>query len=234
MPVEPRDLTQNWCREGASLSDATSQIPAETHREREAEFAAEANDEGRTAAYLQAFTGLRPHLEDTNGRQGAVDLILEDAGRTDGIVEVTSTRDGGFLRNTAQLRHLIDQIDQGYLGSGSWALGFEYGWTMPANRELTNFGGELSASLNEVDGSGIDENASPVTIGPNILAYRVPSQGAGTVHIASWSTNTPNSPDAPYLDRLSTYLATSDLIAKKISKLTVERARLGQFANTFT
>ncbi|BDZ55411.1 hypothetical protein [Agromyces marinus] len=220
-----RNLLQGWCAEGVTLTGALEGVPASSHQARESEFASAGADESRAALYLHLFTGSLPQLEDTAGRQSAVDLTLHSNYGLVGIAEVTSTLDRHFQRDSGQLRRLVASVNAEYAGTGAWSLGFEYGWSMPTNTQLPGLAQRLSAELERADASTNDDEA--VTLAEHVLAYRV-EQGLGPrVHLASWSANVPTSADTPYLDRLSTYLAESDLIARKLAKLAAEGERLG-------
>lgn len=225
--AEPRNLLEGWCPEGATLAAAAAAIPPAAHEERARIFSGQDTDEARAAVYLHLLTGNLPRLEDTDGRQRAVDLTLHDQHGLAGIVEVTSTIDGGFQRNSAQLRRLVENIDHRYPGSGNWALGFEHGWTMPPNRDLPGLTQQLSEALARSDDEVSAHAEGAVEIGDKVIAYPIASQSTKRVRLSSWSANIPASPEIPYLDRLTAYLHTSDLIAKKLEKLTAEQARLG-------
>lgn len=225
--MNPRNLMEGWCREGVTLAAAAGSVPITAHRERETEFGQADSDEARAAAYLHIFTGDLPRLEDTNGRQRAVDLTLHNPDQLTGVAEVTSTLDANFQRNSAQLRRLVEDIGRHYNGSDSWALGFEQGWTMPPNRDLSALAEHLCAQLTSANETpGIDMDA-PLKLAENVVGYRVAAQSIEQVRLSSWSANIPVSSESPYLDRLSEYLSTSDLIAKKVDKLTAEKIRLG-------
>lgn len=226
MPTRPRNLMEGWCREGITLAKAADSVSPAAHREREAEFGQSEADEARAAAYLHIFTGDLPRLEDKNGRQRAVDLTLHNANQLTGIAEVTSTLDGNFQRNSAQLRRLVEDINLRYNGSDFWALGFEHGWTMPPNRDLSALSEHLCAQLiSASETPGIDIDA-PVKLAENVVGYRVAAQSPEQVRLSSWNANIPGSSEDPYLDRLSTYLSSSDLITKKVEKLYAEKVRL--------
>lgn len=194
----------------------------------DAEFVGQPIEEKRAAILVQTFTGDAAHLEDANGRQGAVDLTLGPPGQVSGIVEVTSTLDAAFQRNSAQLVRLVEQVDHLYVGDMAWALGLEYGWSMPTNRDIGQLASELATELLAAESRlEILGGRESVAVGEHVSAYLADLPQSRGVSLSSWSTNTPNSPDLPYLDLLSRYLSTSDLIARKISKLITERTRLG-------
>lgn len=213
------------CTEGITFADAVAAIDPLEHQLRETTFATAKVDESRAAAYLHLFTGLMPSLEDSNGRQRAVDLVLTDKDRSVEIAEVTSTLDERFQRDRKQSRHLVGQINRYYNGSTSWAVGFEYGWALPRNSDLAPLASELACELQRI--AAEESGDEPVPISSNIVAYPIDSPGPALVVVSSWSSNVPVSPKAPYLNRLSTYLNASDLIAKKCSKLRAESIRLG-------
>ena len=220
----PRNLLNGWCPEGTSVENAWLSISQDAHRERDLEFLTAEGGEVRAAAYLQIFTQLRPRLEDTDGRQGAVDLTLERADGYFEIAEVTSTLDRNFLRDSNQLRHFERQLQDDYVGTASWALAFEHGWAMPATRaEIRQLSREVAAQLMVADRAA--ERANPVQVAPDIFAFQHTS-AARPITIGSWNSNIPFSADQPYLDRLSTYLAESELVASKLSKLELESDRL--------
>ncbi|MBG6109065.1 hypothetical protein [Frigoribacterium sp. CG_9.8] len=206
------------------MEKAWLSVSQDTHRERELDFVGAKPGEVRAATYLQILTHLRPRLEDTDGRQGAVDLTLERADGQFEIAEVTSTLDRNFLRDSNQLRHFERQLLDEYSGAASWALAFEYGWAMPATRAgIGQLSRDIASQLMVADTSA--ERANPVQVAPDVYAF-VHTNARNLITIGSWNSNIPISLDQPYLNRLSTYLNESELVSSKLMKLEVESGRL--------
>lgn len=223
--ASPRDLTKGWCPEGASLAEAAAGIPVEAWDLRAAAFAGVDKFEARAALFLHVFTGTMPRLEDTDGRQGAVDLTLHDAGRLVGIVEVTSTLDARFQRNSDHLHPLLAEVNREYRGDARWTLSFEHGWSLPPARQRRALARGLAHSLEVQDASA--NVAQPLQIASSVQAYRIPDPGEDAVELTGWSANVSDAQDLPYLDRLNAYLSSSTLVARKLKKLTAEGERLG-------
>jgi hypothetical protein len=219
----PRDLTKNWCAEGASFDEAVVQLHPDTWIERVSAFGGTEDFEARAALYLHVFTGDLPRLEDTDGRQGAVDLTLHNRDRLTGIVEVTSTLDQAYQRNSSNLELMIDDLNVMYRGSRRWAINFGHGWSLPAGKHRVAFARELALALEALpDGDQLHD----LEVSPMVRAYRISESGEPAVNLAGWSANIPDGWDTPYLNRLSSYLSTSDLVARKLKKLSVEGDRL--------
>jgi hypothetical protein len=223
--ASPRDLTKSWCPEGEPLAEAVAQIPAEAWERRTAAFDGVDKFEARAALFLHAFTGYMPRLEDTDGRQGAVDLTLHVADRLVGIVEVTSTLDAQFQRNSAHLQPLIDEVNREYRGDARWALSFEHGWRLPPGRQRSALARELASGLEMQESS--TNVAQAIQIANLVLAYPISDPGDGAVELTGWNANIPDARDLPYLDRLTAYLSSSTLVARKLKKLSAEAERLG-------
>ena len=221
----PRDMTKGWCAEGAPLAEAAARISAETWDLHAEAFAGVDEFEARAALFLHVFTGCMPRLEDTDGRQGAVDLTIHDADHLVGIVEVTSTLDAQFQRNSNHLQLLIDEVNRAYRGDARWALSFEHGWNLPPGRQRSVLAGELVHAL-ELQDASIDV-AQPVQIASEVRAHRIPDPGEDAVELTGWGANVSDALDLPYLDRLTAYLSSSTLVARKLKKLTAECERLG-------
>ncbi len=222
---EARDLTKGWCPEGVPLAEALARIPREAWNVRAEAFADVDEFEARAALFLHVFTGAMPRLEDTDGRQGAVDLTLHDASQLVGIVEVTSTLDAGFQRNSNHLQPLIADVNRLYQGDAGWALSFEHGWSVPPARQRSALAAELARAL-ELQDASVDL-AQPVRLTSLVQAYRVRDPGENRVELTGWSANVSDVLDLPYLDRLSAYLSSSTLVARKLKKLNSESVRLG-------
>ena len=223
MTAPPRDLTRGWCVEGQPLSAAIGNVPPAQWQQRSDTFVDVDPFEARAALFLHALTGCMPQLEDTDGRQAAVDLTLHHGDRLEGIVEVTSTLDGRFQRDSANLQPLLAEITDEYAGQSGWALSFEHGWTVPARDQRRDLARQIARALEAVD-EVADE---PVTIDESTQAYRLPENRAGQLELTGWSANVPDARDLPYLDRLTAYLETSPLVARKLKKLGKESERLG-------
>ena len=223
MTTPRRDLTHGWCAEGEPLSVALGNVSSAQWQQRTDAFLGVDPFETRAALFLHAFTGYMPRLEDTDGRQAAVDLTLHGDDRLEGIVEVTSTLDGPFQRDSANLRPLLAEIIDEYQGRPGWALSFEHGWTIPARDQRRDLARRIARALEAVD----DVADEPVAIDQSTHAYRLPESRAGQLELTGWSANVPDALDLHYLDRLSAYLATSPLVARKLKKLRIEADRLG-------
>lgn len=181
------------------------------------------DSEARAALFLHVFTGDMPRLEDKDGRQGAVDLTLHNRDCLTGIVEVTSTLDQAYQRNSSNLEPMIDDLNAVYRGSTRWAINFGHGWSLPAGKRRMAFARELALALEALrDGDEVHD----LEVSPMVRAYHISESGEPAVKLAGWNANIPYGSDTPYLNRLSSYLSTSDLVARKLKKLSAEGDRL--------
>lgn len=221
----PTDLTKGWCLEGIPLEAALARIPAEIWAQRAGAFSDVDDFEARAALFVHVFTGLMPRLEDTDGRQGAVDLTLHSDDQLAGIVEVTSTLDAQFQRDSDHLQPLVQDVSGLYRGVARWALGFEHGWCLPRAGQRAALAGTLARALESQATEG--DTRSPVQIAPAIVAHRISAPGPQKLELMGWNANVPDARGLPYLDRLAAYLSSSTLVARKLKKLASEAERLG-------
>ena len=222
-PEEPkhRNMLHRWCPEGISLNDAFEALGADAYEKTLSEFAGATPDDIRAATYLQAFTTLRPVWRDRDGLQGAADIELRKPGGSSEIVEITSTLENNHERDRRRLERLAREVQALYGGPHAWVFHLAYGWAAPpTGRAQRNLARSIVRELEAFDSEGREHGRS--TSAEWLFLRRDLIDTTARVEVVSWSTNTPDSGDEPYLDRLTRYLFSSSLIASKTEKLTRE------------
>jgi hypothetical protein len=230
-PTEtPRDLTQGWCDEGQSLSDAAARRDPEEFIRIADHFKHAKVYEHRAASLLYAFTGHPPRSEDHqtaagNSRTGAVDIALTTCWGSTEICEVSTTLDRRFQSSIAALQQLQDDILARYEGTTSWSLELERGWD---DTRLRKTAPEIAERLNEADlnhNPVVSGEPTVVWVHEKISARMTASTVPPNISVHSYNAGQVNE-TAPYLDELSEYIATDATIQSKLNKLTKERPRL--------
>jgi hypothetical protein len=222
---ERRNLLQSWCVEGSSLAEASRVIGAEEYEQTRAEFDGASSVEARAALYLHLFTTHRPLWRDRDGLQGAVDIVLIAANGSKEAVEVTSTLEDQFMSAHVLSELLAVDIAERYSGSSSWLMHLAHGWEPPRTTRTRH---ALAMRIaEELEAFHADGRTDGTLESADWIRVRRGDGDASRVEVVSWSANIPDSGDVPYLDRLTTYLGTSSLIARKREKLVREAIALG-------
>lgn len=216
-----RNMLRGWCPEGITLSEAFAAVGAVAYETTQSEFAGATADDVRAAIYLQAFTTLEPFWRDRDGRQGAADIELRKPDGSREIAEITSTLENGHERDRRRLERLAREVQALYGGPHAWVFHLAYGWTAPpTGREQRDLALNIVRELETFDADGREHGRS--TSAEWLFLRRDLVDSTQRVEVVSWSTNTPDSGDEPYLDRLTRYLNNSSLIASKMEKLARE------------
>ena len=220
-------LDRNWCPEGISLIEA-----AKMHGSEGANVDATCltegapQDERRAALNLVLLTGASAELYDTQGRQGAVDLLLRlPNGRVE-VAEVTSTIDKKQKSQSGYADQVEKTVQAHYRGESAWFLHLTHGWKFPnRTNERLKPAQEIADTLARLDATTPPSNTpardgagSFPEVSENIRGWISPDHKPG-VRFSSYNVNTDDPGDEPYLGRLSNYLNSSDLIARKMKKL---------------
>ena len=115
-------------------------------------------------------------------------------------------------------------LEPGYEGGQSWCFALGHGWESPGNAAPTLRTKTIASVLTTLDSAPTDD---PFEVAKGVLAYRSPDDATPGATVERWSANVPIPAKQSYLDRLSTYLVNSALIAKEVQQLVVEGERLG-------
>ncbi len=219
--AEPRNLLENWCPVGMSIPDAFRALGAERVRELEAGLDAWPEsevDERHAALCLAAHLGRWPVLRDqVRVGDGLADLELHRDGEPVEVAEVMSTLDQVFMGNFDFLkRRLIAAVSAAYRGPGAWDLDFERGVELPRGRNLQSAAMTWASRISALDA---EERMHANPIGDGVSAYRLASDHPRGVFFGGASAEVPSSGDAPYLDRLTQYLASDGIVHRHVEKL---------------
>ncbi len=228
---------REWHLTPNSSNEPTAEIPEkparakswtshrlETYDQVRKDFAQARQGELRAALSLLSLTGLVPRLRDTDGLQGACDILLIGEAGSVEVAEVTSTIESRDTSDYLQSERLAQDIEAAYRGASTWLLHLQYGWRMPANTRSRR---KLAARIaEELEGFDLIGRRDGELASASQIHARRGAKNEGSVRFVSWSANIPDGQDVPYLDRLSEFLAT-DLIQNKLLKLQRDGKELG-------
>ena len=222
---ERRNMLRGWCPQAITLSEAFEALGVVAYEQTQSEFADASADDIRAATYLQAFTTLQPFWRDRPPLQRAADIELRKPDGSSEIVEITSTLENDHERDRRRLERLAEEVQTLYAGPHAWVFHLAYGWAAPpTGRDQRNLARSIVRELDAFDAEGREHGRS--TSAEWLFLRRDFNDPTPRVEVVSWSTNTPDSGDEPYLNRLSRYLSNSPLIQSKMEKLIRESEAL--------
>lgn len=223
-----RDLSKNWCPEGEPFSSAAEHVSQSRRDALHEQFVNAGRSEYRAAVLLLVFTDLDPTNADPQvagspSRNGAVDILLTPSSAPPEIVEVTSSLDTDYESSSAQVRRFEERILQTYEGGSSWNLDLNGDWHQS---KLMALAAEVAQELTDLDRAETHSGTIALSASAHLVATRCATIGAPTVQTWSKHAGVIDS-EEPYLEALSSYLATNETIQRKLKKLDSEKIRHG-------
>ncbi|MDI6024477.1 hypothetical protein QBL02_13095 [Leucobacter sp. UT-8R-CII-1-4] len=177
------------------------------------------SDDWRCAIAIHKATGILPFLEDTGGKQGAVDLRIWEPGQ-EALIEVTTTTIDPIRKQNNFLYDFIEKVRFHYTGNSRWVLSFGHGWHLAPKKQQKPE--ELAIHLKSLESTMLPPNEGKFLIdevfGVRVLSALLISRNSGQPWISSsLSTNAEHSSN--YALNLQRYLHNDTVVRRKREKL---------------
>ncbi|GAB3578158.1 hypothetical protein GCM10027406_13890 [Leifsonia lichenia] len=233
-----RLLTDGWCARGPSLAEAAAELaPPSTLWWESEEFRDAPSDDLRAALNTWILTGHVPHRRDVKGAgDGLVDLVLCPTNAPKEPLEILATIDWSYQAAVPRAEALVAELNGSDPPELYFAIHMERGWQPPKTkgRKAREAGDRWRAAVERVRGEAragaISDDAAEAIqeVFPG-LEFRPPiyAQGKSGFALESWNAAVSDSGEIPYLERLSTFLATAERPVHHLAKLEREAVELG-------
>lgn len=232
-----RLLTEGWCDRGPSIPEAAAALSAPDEAWWESDdFRRAPSDDIRAAMNLWFLTGATPSRRDVKGAgDGLVDLVLHPADAPPEPVEILATIDWNYQAAVPRAVALVAELNGSESLERYVPVRLERGWEPPhtRGRKARDTGDRWREAVERVRqearaGVVSDEAAAAIQAVFPGIEFGVPSAESGKsgFELVSWNAAM-DSGNAPYLQRLSAYLATEERPAHHLEKLHRESIALG-------
>lgn len=233
-----RLLTEGWCERGPSISEAAAELTSpESAWWESAEFQTAPSDDLRAAMNLWFLTGLVPQRRDVKGAgDGLVDLLLSPTDAAPQPVEILSTIDWSYQAALPRAMSLVAELNGDEPPALSFPVHLERGWEPPMTkgRGARDVGDRWRTAVERVRREArtgtisADATTEIQEVFPGIeFGAPVDDPSKPGFRLISWNAAALDSGDVPYLERLSSYLATEERPVHHLAKLEREARHLG-------